>query len=147
MPLELFIYFLLPGGAEESACSVYGPLDGPRSLVSWPCSSSGTPPQCQPCRRWGRHPRSIWRSPHSLAKEALGTSPGLREGVSGEEEVRWRKQKGDQVFLKHTYMHTEGWHTGKHRCSGDDSCVNAITTSKRIKQEKKKDVFCLFCLC
>lgn len=116
MPLELFIYFLLPGGAEGSACSVCGPPAGPQSRVSLRCSSFGTPPQCPPCRRWGRRRRSISQSPHSLAKEALGISRGLRK-IRGEQWDRSQVERVKRRLSHHSHTNT---HTG-------DTQVNAQT--------------------
>lgn len=135
MPLELFIYFLLPGDAEGSACSACGPLAGPRSQVSLPCSSCGTPPRCPPCRRWGRRRRSISRSPHSLGKGALGIYRGLRR-IQGEQAKKVRGMGHTQAHFPF-WTDTHGYQTGKRRdgCSGDDSCVNVITIGRQTKHK------------
>lgn len=96
MPLELFIYFLLPGGAGGSAWSVCEPLAGHQSRASLQCSSCGTPPQCPPCRQWGRRPRSILRSPRSLGKWTQEFSQGLRK------TEKWQRGWGQAKKVKGT---------------------------------------------
>ena len=151
MPLELFIYFLLPGGAEESVWSVCGPPAGHQSRASLQCSSYGTPPRCQPCRQWGRRLHSILRSLHSLGRGALGISQGLRK-MRGQQWDGGQEKKKTLTHMVSIWTYTRGYQTGKCR---DESCIHVITIGRQTKQKsfcvspfpQKKDTHPLFQAC